>query len=140
MPKPSNNDLFENSYHFTAKFERGWVETEPEILMHLEKFTLSGDCIPREHLISLLSSPTLVEIDIKGFISLNDNILHIVARIHKFNSLKQLNICRCHIVTEKGIDLFMNANNSLLRRPRFIGVLWKVIFECWEKLAKEKNW
>jgi hypothetical protein len=126
LPKPSNNDLFDNSYHFTAKFDIGWVETDPQILMHLEKFTLSGDCIPREHLISLLSSPTLVKIDIKGC-TLNDNILHIVARIHKFNSLKQLNICRCHSVTEKGIDVFMNANNSLLRRSRFIGLLWKVI-------------
>jgi hypothetical protein len=128
LPKPLNNDLFENSYHFTAKFDRGWVETaEPQILMHLEKFTLSGECIPREHLISLFSSPSLDKIDIKGCTTLNDNILQIVARIHKFNSLKQLNFCRCHSVTKKGIDVFMNANNSLLRRSRFIGVLWKVI-------------
>ncbi len=134
-------DLFDNLSYFTAKPVEEWVMTEPQVLKQLERLKLFGSGIPREHLILLLSSPLLVEITIGGCSTLNDDILQKVARIQKFNHLEKLDVGECHNVTEKGIDVFMNAQSPL-------NELWihrcdeisKSYVEHWEEQAKGNNW
>ncbi|XP_046649898.1 uncharacterized protein LOC124341046 [Daphnia pulicaria] len=125
----------------TAKLVKEWVKTEPEVLKQLEKLRVFGSGIPREHLILLLSSPLLVEITFVRCSTLDDDILQKVAGIQKFNNLERLCVRDCHNVTEKGIDIFMNAQNPL-RSILIDGCveITKSNVECWERQAKKNNW
>jgi hypothetical protein len=143
-PNLHSLELINNLSYFTAKLVKEWVKTEPtepQVLKQLERLGLVGSGIPREHLILLLSSPLLVEITIKRCSTLNDDILQKVARIQKFNNLEKFVVMFCHNVTEKGIDIFMNAQNHLkdilIDRCDEIS---KSNVECWERQAKKNNW
>jgi hypothetical protein len=143
-PNLHSLELINNLSYFTAKLVKEWVKTEPtepQVLKQLERLGLVGSGIPREHLILLLSSPLLVEITIKRCSTLNDDILQKVARIQKFNNLEKFVVMFCHNVTEKGIDIFMNAQNHLkdilIDRCDEIS---KSNVERWEEQAKRNNW
>ncbi len=137
--------LFELSYS-NKKLDEEWFKIEPQVLKQLEKLRLTSEeepsiTIPRKHFILLLSGPSLVKIDIDNFCPLNDGVLQEVVRVQKFHRLENLEVKECHNVTEKGIDIFMNAQNPLkkivLHRCR---KLTKKNFEHWEKQAKMNNW
>jgi hypothetical protein len=121
--------------------------------MQLENLRLCGiylcnDCddylsisIPREHLILLLSAPSLVDIDIEICRTLEDDVLQEVARVQKFHHLENLKVKECHYVTEKGIDVFMNAQNPLKKIVLlFCCQVTKNNVDYWEKQAKMNNW
>jgi hypothetical protein len=143
-PNLHSLELKDNLSYFTAKLVKEWVKTEPTeplVLKQLERLRVVGSGIPREHLILLLSLPLLVEITIGRCSTFDDDILQKVARIQTFSNLEELRIKLCHTVTEKGIDIFMNAQNPLKK-------IWidrcdeisKSNVECWERLAKKNNW
>ena len=143
-PNLHSLDLIDNLNYFTAKLVEEWVKTEPtepQVLKQLEKLRLFGSGIPREHLILLLSSPLLVEITFVRCSTLDDDILQKVARIQTFSNLEELRIFGCHTVTEKGIDIFMNAQNPLkdILIHRCVEIS-KSNVECWERQAKKNNW
>jgi hypothetical protein len=140
-PNLHSLDLIDNFSYFTAKLDEEWVMTEPQVLKQLEKLSIVGSGIPREHLILLLSSPLLVEITIKRCSTLNDDILQKVAGIQNFHNLEKLDVSSSHNVTEKGIDIFMNAQNPL-KKILIIGSdeISKSNVECWERQAKKNNW
>jgi hypothetical protein len=127
--------------HSTAKLVKEWVKTEPEVLKQLEKLRLYGSGIPREHLILLLSSPLLVLMHFIGCTTLNDDVLLKVAGIQTFSNLEKLVVDSCHNVTEKGIDIFMNAQNPLKKIALYrCDEISKSNVECWERQAKKNNW
>jgi hypothetical protein len=140
-PNLHSLDLIDNFSYSTAKLDEEWVMTEPQVLKQLEKLSIVGSGIPHEHLILLLSSPVLVEMKIIGCMTLNDNVLLKVAGIQTFSNLEELFIKCCDTVTEKGIDVFMNAQNPIkeivLSSCRQIS---KSNAECWERQAKKNNW
>jgi hypothetical protein len=77
-PNLHSLDLIDNLSYFTAKLVKEWVKTEPtepQVFKQLEELLLCGSGIPREHLILLLFSPSLVEITIVKCSKLNDDIL-----------------------------------------------------------------
>jgi hypothetical protein len=143
-PNLHSLDLFRNLSYFSAKLVKEWVKTEPtetQVLKQLEKLRLFGSGIPREHLILLLSSPLLVEITIGRCSTLNDDVLLKVAGIQTFSNLEELNVGLCHNVTEKGIDIFMNAKNPLkIIQIDRCDEISKSNVECWERQAKKNNW
>ncbi len=64
-----------------------------------------------------------------------------MVRVQNFDRLENLTFEECPNVTEKGIDIFMNAQNPLKK----IGIYWcrqvtKKNVEHWEKQAKMNNW
>jgi hypothetical protein len=140
-PNLHSLDLIDNLSYFTAKLVEEWVMTEPQVLKQLERLHIVDNGIPREHLILLLSSPLLVKITIGRCSTLDDDILQKVAGIQKFHNLLKFVVMLCHNVTEKGIDIFMNAQNPLkdiwINRCDEIS---KSNAECWERQAKKNNW
>jgi hypothetical protein len=145
-PNLHSLDLFENLSYSNKKLNEEWFKIEPQVLKQLEKLRLSSEdepsiTIPRKHFILLLSGPSLVKIYIESFCSLNDGVLQEVVRVQNFDRLENLTVLKCHNVTEKGIDIFMNAQNPLkkivLHECR---KLTKKNFEHWEKQAKMNNW
>ncbi len=143
-PNLHSLDLFQNLSYSTAKLVKEWVKTErtePQVLKQLEKLSIVGSGIPREHLILLLSSPLLVEITILRCTTLNDDVLLKVAEIQTFSNLEELAVNTCRNVTEKGIDIFMNAKNPL-KKILIIGCdeISKSNVDCWERQAKKNNW
>jgi hypothetical protein len=143
-PNLHSLDLDDNLSYFTAKLVKEWVKTEPtepQVLKQLEKLSIVGSGIPREHLILLLSSPLLVEITIARCSTFDDDILQKVARIQTFSNLEELVVRGCHNVTEKGIDNFMNAQNPIKEIVLFsCRQISKSNVECWERQAKKNNW
>ncbi|XP_046453942.1 uncharacterized protein LOC124201760 isoform X2 [Daphnia pulex] len=143
-PNLHSLDLIDNLSYFTAKLVKEWVKTErtePEVLKQLERLRLLGSGIPREHLILLLSSPLLVKITIVRCSTFDDDILQKVARIQTFSNLEELRIVSCQTVTEKGIDVFMNAQNPLIKIVLYLcRQISKSNAECWERQAKKNNW
>ncbi|EFX85944.1 hypothetical protein DAPPUDRAFT_309088 [Daphnia pulex] len=147
-PNLHSLDLFDNLSYSNKKLNEEWFKIEPQVLKQLEKLNLASDeeprrsiTIPRNHFILLLSGPSLVEIYIASFCSLNDGVLQEVVRVQNFDRLESLEVKRCHNVTEKGIDIFMNAQNPLKKIVlHWCHKLTKKNFEHWEKQAKMNNW
>jgi hypothetical protein len=145
-PNLHSLDLFENLSYSNKKLDEEWFKIEPQVLKQLEKLRLSSEekpsiTIPRKHFILLLSGPSLVEIYIVSFCSLNDGVLQEVVRVQNFDRLENLTFEGCHNVTEKGIDVFMNAQNPLKKIVlHWCRQLTKKNFEHWEKQAKMNNW
>jgi hypothetical protein len=143
-PNLHSLDLIDNLSYFTAKLVKEWVKTErtePKVLKQLERLRLLGSGIPREHLILLLSSPLLVKITIVRCSTFDDDILQKVARIQTFSNLEELRIVSCQTVTEKGIYVFMNAQNPLIKIVLYLcRQISKSNVECWERQAKKNNW
>jgi hypothetical protein len=118
-----------------------WAKCNPQILMQLGKLWFAGDDISRKHFIYLLSPPLLLELEIVRCSTLNDDVLQKVAGIRNFCNLKMLNLRRCHGVTKKGIDVLMNAQNSLKEITFcFCNNISESDIENWEKQAKDNNW
>jgi hypothetical protein len=143
-PNLHSLNLFQNLSYSTAKLVKEWVKTEPtepQVLKQLERLNIVYNGIPREHLILLLSSPLLVKIEIVGLMTLNDDVLLNVAGIQTFSNLEELRISSCHNVTEKGIDVFMNAKNPIKNIVLYsCDEISKSNVDCWERQAKKNNW
>ena len=137
--------LNSNFSYSTAKLEEECTNIELPILKQLEKLSLraidSKSTIPRENLILLLSSPSLVRIDIERCCSLDNDVLKEVARVQQFQNLEYLEISVCHNVTEDGMDVFLNTENPLKKMAiYFCRQLRKSDIDCWEDHASLNNW
>jgi hypothetical protein len=144
-PNLHSLDLCNNSSYSTAKLDEEWGKIESQVFKQLEKLSLSvgnsSISIPREHFILLLSAPSLVDIDIAGCSMLNDDVLQEVVRVQKFHHLESLEVKKCHNVTEKGIDVFMNDQNPLKKIAlRWCRQVTKSNVDYWKEQAKMNNW
>jgi len=88
------------------------------VLKKLEKLYLSSwesdhNDISPEHLLVLLSSSSLLFVEIIGYRILTDEILQRAADLHSFRNLEYLSIYFCSSVTKKGVDVFMQEMNPL---------------------------
>jgi hypothetical protein len=82
-----------------------------------------------------------VDIDIAGCSMLNDDVLQEVVRVQKFHHLESLEVKKCHNVTEKGIDVFMNDQNPLKKIVlRWCRQVTKSNVDYWKEQAKMNNW
>ncbi|XP_046454941.1 F-box/LRR-repeat protein 4-like isoform X2 [Daphnia pulex] len=140
-------ELIDCFSYFTAKLDEECVKNESLVLKQLEKLSLyAGNSsrpisIPRKHLVLLLSAPSLMDIYIECCCTLNDDVLQEVARVQKFHHLESLEVKKCHNVTEKGIDVFMNAQNPLKKIVlRWCRQVTKSNVDYWKKQAKMNNW
>jgi hypothetical protein len=139
-------DLFDNLSYSTAKLDEEWVKIESLVLKQLEKLSLFAGfsrpiSIPHEHFVLLLSAPSLTDIYIDGCCTLNDDVLQEVARVHIFQRLESLEVKECHNVTEKGIDVFMNALNPLKKIAlHMCRQVKESNVDHWVKQAKMNNW
>lgn len=70
-------------------------------------------CLPSENLMTLLSSSSLTSVLISSCEFLTDDVLIKADQIHHFSNLESLHLNYCHSVTRRGIDILMNAKNSL---------------------------
>jgi hypothetical protein len=97
------------------------MELLPLVLRNLEKLWMGdGDDdeveeanISSEDLLSLLPSPSLIDINIFKCDNLTDYIFERASEIHQFLSLKKLTVCHCQYVTHKSIDVVMNKKTPL---------------------------
>ncbi len=102
------------SYHSKrCRMERN----TPLVLNYLEElrvmFRIGRDKISSEDLLSLLSSPSLININILHAANLTDNIFERASEIHQFLSLENLTIVDCGFLTRRGIDVVMNNKTPL---------------------------
>lgn len=70
----------------------------------------SNSCIPSENLTFLLSSPLLVEVDIRNCDTLTDEVFLAAAKSNSFRHLEELILGGCHSITNKGVNVFMQEN------------------------------
>jgi bacterioferritin-associated ferredoxin len=97
------------------------MELLPLVLRNLEKLWVcdSDDDeveeanISSQDLLSLLSSPSLIDITIFKCDNLTDYIFERASEIHQFLSLEKLTVCHCQYVTHKSIDVVMNKKTPL---------------------------
>lgn len=131
------------------KFNEEGFKTESQILKKLEKLRIHGkiyngselELFQRQHLILLLSAPSLLDIAIVYCFTLTDDVLQEAARLQKFHYLENFELTACHNVTEKGNDIFMNAQNTLKKITlRICRQITKSNIECWKKQAEMNNW
>ncbi len=101
-------------YHHSKRCR---MERKPLVLRNLEKLRViydnEEDKISSEDLLSLLSSPSLMDINISCCSNLTDYIFERASEIHQFLSLEDLTLYFCEYVTRKGIDVFMNNKTPL---------------------------
>ena len=69
-----------------------------------------NSCIPAENLTFLLSSPLLVEVDIRNCDTLTDEVFLAAAKSNSFCHLEELTLGGCHSITNKGVNVFMQEN------------------------------
>jgi hypothetical protein len=103
--------------------KRSRMEQKPSVLKNLEKLCVvypPENEYPSEEakissadLLSLFSSPSLIDIDIQSCSNLTDYIFERASEIHQFLSLKKLTVCHCQYVTHKSIDVVMNKKTPL---------------------------
>jgi hypothetical protein len=107
-------------YHHSKRCR---MEQKPSVLKNLEKLRVfyplesedpSGEAkISSGDLLSLLSSPSLIDIEIFHCDNLTDYIFERASEIHQFLSLEKLTVCRCQSLTRRGIDVVMNKKTPL---------------------------
>jgi hypothetical protein len=101
------------SYHS----KRCRVERKPLVLRNLQKLCVtypSGEpIISSEDLLSLFSSPSLIDIYIDECDNLSDYIFERASEIHQFLSLEKLTMIDCRYLTRRGIDVVMNKKTPL---------------------------
>jgi hypothetical protein len=101
------------------------MEQKPLVLNYLEKLRVvcpgyvdNGDLdeednISSEDLLSLLSSPLLIDINISSCPNLTDCVFERASEIQQFLSLEKLTISDCQSLTRRGIDVVMNKKTPL---------------------------
>ena len=93
------------------------MEQKPSVLRNLEKLRViyhsEEDKISSEDLLSLLSSPSLIDIYIGKCDNLTDYIFERASEIHQFLSLEKLTLYGCRTLTGRGIDVVMNKKTAL---------------------------
>jgi hypothetical protein len=101
-------------YHHSKRCR---MERKPLVLRNLEKLHVIYDNeegkISSEDLLSLLSSPSLIDINISNCSNLTDYIIEKASEIHQFLGLEDLTLYFCEYVTRKGIDVVMNNKTPL---------------------------
>jgi hypothetical protein len=84
------------------------------VLRELENLKLDcGYNVPSDILLFLLSSPTLVKIDIRTCDTLTDDIFLIAFKLHQFQNLSMLLLRSCSSVTYQVIDMLMIGGNPV---------------------------
>ena len=91
--------------------------------------------------ILLLSSPSLVLLEITEINELSDEVIERAAVLHGFPKLEKLMLEKCPNVSENSIDLLLNSNAPIKKI---------VLHSChkvkpkeskrWSKMARDKNW
>ncbi len=109
-------------YHHS---KRRRMEQKPSVLKNLEKLRVfyplesedpSGEAkISSEDLLSLLSSPSLMDIEIFDCDNLTNYIFERASEIHQFLNLEKLTVYRCQSLTRRGIYVVMNNKTPLKR-------------------------
>ena len=109
-------------YHHSKRCR---MEQKPSVLKNLEKLRVfyplesedpSGEAkISSEDLLSLLSSPSLMDIEIFDCDNLTNYIFERASEIHQFLSLEKLTVYRCQSLTRRGINVVMNNKTPLKR-------------------------
>ena len=97
--------------------------------------------IPSNDLLSLLSSPSLVDVRILSCRHLTDDVLLQAFKFHGFQNLTCLDLSLCYNFTSKGIDVFL-VDGNYLSRLYLCGCfkIFKQDILDWLKVVKEKNW
>jgi hypothetical protein len=117
-PKLKSLSLQENYYDQSKRCQ---MERKPLALKNLEKLSVyygrdyyfGEGTISSEDLLSLFSSPSLINIDIFSCPYLTDHVFERASEIHQFLNLEQLTVYRCKSLTRKGIDVVMNEKTPL---------------------------
>lgn len=81
--------------------------------MELENLNLDCGNVPSDVLLFLLSSPSLMKIDIRNCDTLTDDIFLTASQLHLFQNLNRLQLISCNSVTYQLIDLLMTEGNPL---------------------------
>lgn len=99
-----------------------------------------NSCIPSENLTFLLSSPLLVEVDIRNCDTLTDDVLLTAAKLNPFLHLEELILGGCQSITNKGVDVFMQENG--IKKVFLIGCSKLTLGNIveWKVKAVEKDW
>ena len=97
--------------------------------------------IPEENLVSLLSLPSLIDIQIAKCCSLTDHVLHQVAKYNNFPKLEVLKLTHCNYVSINAILEFMKDSNPLHTVSLLdCLLLTREVKEAFKRLVVEKNW
>ena len=117
-PKLKSLSLLGNYYDQSKRCQ---MERKPLALKNLEKLSVyygrdyyfGEGTISSEDLLSLFSSPSLININIFSCPYLTDHVFERASEIHQFLNLEQLTVYRCKSLTRKGIDVVMNEKTPL---------------------------
>ena len=149
---------FEDAQSYSARGELLEEEREPgcperpnkdtPVLKNLKKLDLSDERtshLTPEMLLFLLSSPSLMSLDLMFCSALTDDVVEEAVKLHQFRNLESLHIFKCNSITKKGIDFFMNGGNPLEKLDISDCSYFEVIgpnrdVEEWRNLAREENW
>ncbi len=97
--------------------------------------------ISSEGLDMLLSSPALVNLSLGLCQAVDDRILQKAFDLHQFRNLQSLVMFGCSSMTEHGIYLLMNENNSLKKIDiSYCELLWEELADELRDFARQKNW
>lgn len=97
--------------------------------------------IPEENLVSLLSLPSLIDIQIAKCGSLTDVVLQRVAQFNNFPKLQVLKVISCNSVSIHGINVFMEDTNPLHTVRLFnCELLTDAVIREFKNFVSEKNW
>jgi hypothetical protein len=109
--------------HHSKRFRMEWKPLA--VLKNLEKLRVvypfederpSGEAnLSSEDLLSLLSSPSLININIQSCPNLTDCVFERASEIHQFLSLEKLVMFNCQSLTPIAIDVVMNNKTPLKR-------------------------
>lgn len=153
--------LYRNRIYTTSKpeetadaFQKKKLKMENPILKKLSVLQLHcrGDkseagflrmmsSIPEENLVSLLSLPSLIDIQIANCCSLTDVVLHQVAKYNNFPKLEVLKLTYCNYVSINAILVFMKDSNPLHTVSLLdCLLLTREVKEELKSLVVEKNW
>jgi hypothetical protein len=131
--------------------KRSRMEQKPSVLKNLEKLCVvypPENEYPSEEakissadLLSLFSSPSLIDIDIQSCSNLTDYIFERASEIHQFLSLENLRLCVCCILTRKGIDVVMNNKTPLKTIDiYYCSNITDDDIDFWISNARSENW
>jgi hypothetical protein len=98
--------------------QKRW-KIKPPILRHLiefrfKSFVFNNYChLLPENMMLLLSSPSLRSVTFTSCGLITDEFFSDVANLNHFKNLKELELCRCPMITECGLGKLMKHSNNL---------------------------
>ena len=115
---------------------------ENSVLSDLENLKLDcGNNISSDILLFLLSSPTLIKIDIRNCDTLTDDIFLVAFKLHEFQSLNMLHLRSCSLVTYQVVDVLMIDGNPVFSISTVACQnITKADVANWKKKFHHKNW